>query len=73
MTLITRLDSKARKVGTSLVTTIPHGIVRAWSLRENDRLVIYQLDNQLLIVPLAYLGEIGEPALLRQLTGTLES
>ena len=73
MKLITRLDSKARRVGTSLVTTIPHGIVSAWNLRSNDRLVLYQLEGQLVVVPLAYLGEIGEPTLLRQLTGTLES
>jgi antitoxin component of MazEF toxin-antitoxin module len=73
MKLITRIDSKARQVGTSLVTTIPWRVVAEWNLKENDRLVLYLLDSQLLIVPLAYLGVIGEPSLLRQLTQTLDS
>ena len=73
MTNLLRIDSKARKVGDSLVMTVPHRVVKRWKLKENDRLVIYLLADQAILVPLAYLGEIGEPTLLRLLTRTPDS
>lgn len=70
MSIPFRIDSKARQVGNSLVTTLPYSLCQALNLKENDRLVLYQFDGILVVVPLAYLGVIGEPELIRRLTET---
>lgn len=73
MSLQFRLGTMARKVGDSLVVTIPHLIAKEWNLKPGDPMAIYLIDNQAVLVPLAYLGIIGEPEMVRRLTKTLDS
>lgn len=63
-----RIGSKARKVGNSMTTTIPKAIVDNWNLKEGDQTVIYQIEGMMVVCPLAYLGMVGEPKLVRLLT-----
>lgn len=71
MTHIIRRATKARLAGTSLISTIPWEIRKAWNLRVGDQLVNYQIEGVMLTVPLAYLGMIGEPRLVEVLTNFL--
>lgn len=72
MIITRRRDSKVRKVGTSLVTTIPADYVYSLNLKPNDQLVIYQVSEALLVVPLRFVLEKGAPNLLRLLDDLAE-
>lgn len=66
--LINRRQSKLIQLGlTSLVTVVPWEIVTALNLRKGDPMVTYQLDGLMVLTPLAYLGEIGQPKLVKYL------
>lgn len=73
MNLQFRLGTMARKVGDSLIVTIPHLIAKEWNLKPGDQLVVYLIDNQAVLVPLAYLGILGEPEMVKRLTRSLDS
>ena len=66
--LINRRQTKLIKLGPySLVTVIPWEIIKAWNLKKGDAIVTYQIDNLLVLTPLAHLGMTGEPRLVRHL------
>lgn len=73
MIIARRRDSKVRKVGTSLVTTIPAEYVHNLNLKPNDQLVVYQIREALLVVPLAWVLKIGEPTLVKMLEALAET
>jgi hypothetical protein len=51
-----------------MTTTIPHQLCREWNLKPGDPVVTYQIDGLWVLVPLAYLGVIGEPKLVQHLS-----
>jgi len=67
-----RMPTKIRKVGTSHVITVPWQIVKAFNLKQGDPMVIYTKDHQLVVVPLAYVAEIGIPPVVHGWERTLD-
>ena len=67
MEITLRRLQKVRKVGNSLIITLPTQAAADLSLKEGDQLAVYQLDRALVIFPMADLPKSGAPRALARI------
>ena len=58
--------AKCRKVGNSVILTLPHRMLHTWPAKAGDLLVIYQTMDALVVVPLEKLHREGSPQVLSE-------
>jgi len=68
---IKRWSRKILPQGNSLCVSIPADLVKEWGLALSDEIVVYQLPQALLLVPLTTLLKHGEVKVLRPLQEAL--
>lgn len=69
---IKRHSRRTYQNGNGQVMTLPSDLMKQWGITKGTEMVCYQLAGMLLVVPLQYVMEIGEPKLLRSLQKQLE-
>ena len=68
---IKRWSRRLLPTGGSAKMTIPYDIMQVWGIGNRGELIIYQINDALLVVPLNQVMERGEPHLLKAITNHL--
>ena len=67
-----RWSRKAIRVGHSLAVTLPYDLAQAWGVTPGQELVMYQIDQALVVLPLQQVLKRGLPRLVESLQTQLQ-